>query len=312
MLAVPRAALVTVVLPARNEEARVGRALRSLARQTHRDHEVLVVDDGSTDRTAAVVAAHAARDPRVRMIATDGVGVTEAANTAMARVRTELVARLDADDWSFPRRLERQVAELTANPRAVAVGTWGVRFNAHGVPIGRLRVGPTGREGYRRARAARRLILLTHPSVMLRRSAFERVGGYPGEYHVGEDAALMNRLADIGEVYAVAEYLTAVTIRPGSLSDTHLEDEAWMGARLQAEATLGEPFASFEDFLVHAKRDEAGWERLRRRVDAQVDRRRFARAVAAGRAIEAARLLRANDAPTALVRAGLRRLTGGR
>lgn len=113
---------VSVVMPAYNAAETVGAALDSLLEQTHGDFEIVVVDDGSSDDTAGVLRAYAARDARVRPMSMRHGGVAEAFNAGIAAARGAFVARMDADDLSLPRRLELQAAHLRANPDVGLVG----------------------------------------------------------------------------------------------------------------------------------------------------------------------------------------------
>ncbi len=97
--------LVTVAMPAYNAELWIARAIESVLGQTLSDWELIVVNDGSTDGTAAVVRTF--RDSRVRMVCQDNGGAALARNTAMRHARGRYVALLDADDWYEPRHLER-------------------------------------------------------------------------------------------------------------------------------------------------------------------------------------------------------------
>lgn len=106
--------LVSVIVPAYNCEPYIADALVSLANQTVRDVEIIVVDDGSTDQTANVVAAHAASDPRIRLIRRQAASGRPscARNEGLRVARGEYVALLDADDVSLPTRLASCVAAM--------------------------------------------------------------------------------------------------------------------------------------------------------------------------------------------------------
>ena len=97
----------SVILPAYNAPESIGRAVHSLLDQTFRAIEVIVVDDGSTDDTGLIVQR--IRDPRIRLVQCPHRHVVAAANTAIEFARGPLIARMDADDFSHPRRLEKQV-----------------------------------------------------------------------------------------------------------------------------------------------------------------------------------------------------------
>lgn len=99
---------VSVVLPVRNAATTVGRAVDSILGQTWSDLELIVIDDGSTDGSLDVVRSR--RDDRLRIVEQRHAGVATAANRGFAVAEAPLVARMDADDFSHPERIERQVA----------------------------------------------------------------------------------------------------------------------------------------------------------------------------------------------------------
>lgn len=171
---------VSVVMPCYNAATTLRRALNSLLAQTYVSFEVIAVDDGSLDATAHILAAHARRDARVRLVQQDHAGVVAALNRGLAAARGALIARMDADDVSLPGRLERQVAFLAAHPD-VGVAGCGVHF-----------VGERAARGYAEyvawlnslhtpeeiALHQFRESPLAHPGVMFRRELVERYGGY--------------------------------------------------------------------------------------------------------------------------------------
>ena len=104
---------VTVAIPAFNAGRTIGAALQSVFAQTYRDYEVIVVDDGSTDDTAAQVAEWG---DRLAYVSQPNRGPAGARNEALARARGTFIAFLDADDVWLPRKLERQVAYFARFP----------------------------------------------------------------------------------------------------------------------------------------------------------------------------------------------------
>ena len=114
--------LVSVVIPVHNAARYLTAAINSILNQTYRDLEVVTVDDGSTDSSGAILAHCATRDSRIRVITRNNTGIVGALNDGIAAAHGDLIARMDADDISLPRRLERQVAYLTDHPECVAGG----------------------------------------------------------------------------------------------------------------------------------------------------------------------------------------------
>src|SRR5712691_4062258 len=115
---------VSVLLPVWNGEAFLEQAMESILRQTLSSLELIVIDDGSTDRTAAIAEKFASSDHRVRLLRRPHEGLSPTSNAGIAAASGEYVARMDADDISAPDRLQKQVAYLDGNPACVALGTW--------------------------------------------------------------------------------------------------------------------------------------------------------------------------------------------
>ena len=113
---------VSVLLPVRDEEPFLAATLESLSAQTLADHEVIVVDDGSRDASAAIAEAHARADPRVRLVRQSPLGMVAASERARAEARAPLIARMDADDVAMPERLELQVTAIEEEGLAAVGG----------------------------------------------------------------------------------------------------------------------------------------------------------------------------------------------
>lgn len=117
-----RAPKVSVIMPARNVDRFVGRAIESFQNQTLKDFELLVVDDGSSDRTGQIAARASERDIRIDVIATPGVGVAGARNEALARANGEYVLFARGDDWAEPGLLAELVSCADDNSLDLVVG----------------------------------------------------------------------------------------------------------------------------------------------------------------------------------------------
>jgi glycosyltransferase involved in cell wall biosynthesis len=184
---------VSIVLPARNEEHRLPVALGSLMRQTLTDWELVVVDDGSTDRTAQVAAQTG--DERVRVVSIAPNGIAGALNVGIAHASAPLVARQDADDRARPERLERQVAFMRSRPDVAVLGTNWAEFGPAGEQV-RPRVAFIGGD---LGAALQRRNVITHSTVVLRRDVVLGLGGYDETLrHSTEDWDLWLRVAGAG------------------------------------------------------------------------------------------------------------------
>ncbi len=181
--------LVSVLLPAFNAAATLNAALASVRRQTLRDWECLVVDDGSSDATAAIATAVAAQDPRVRVLPRSHAGIVASLQAGLAACRGALVARMDADDLMHRERLAVQAAALAADPTIAGVGCH-VRI----FPRRRVTAGMAAYEAWLNsivtaddvAREAFVECPVAHPTLMLRREVLEAHGyrdcGWPEDY----------------------------------------------------------------------------------------------------------------------------------
>lgn len=129
--------LVSIALPVFNNEKTLFRAIRSIQQQTYANWELLVLDDGSTDRSCAI--ARSFHDPRIRVYQ-DPVnrGIAARLNTAIGLAGGEYIARMDGDDISFPERLATQVHYLADHPEVDVLGTGVVVFRGDGAALGTM------------------------------------------------------------------------------------------------------------------------------------------------------------------------------
>jgi len=118
---------ISVIVPAWNAERYLDRTIESIVRQSHRNLEIIIVDDGSTDRTPSIAEDWARKDPRIRLVRKGNGGVASARNAGIAAARGRLVAPCDADDLWGPYKLETQLAAWRrAGPRVGLVYSWSV------------------------------------------------------------------------------------------------------------------------------------------------------------------------------------------
>jgi glycosyltransferase involved in cell wall biosynthesis len=232
---------VSVVMSVFNGAAHLGATLDSILGQTLREIEVIVVDDGSTDATGAVLRNAAHRDPRLRTITVENGGLTRALIRGCTEARAPLIARHDCDDFSDPRRLELQAAAFNASPDLVFVSSWTAfvgpelepLYVARGVSTGGRPadiIDPSDAWGVRGGPTS-------HPSVTFRRDAYERAGGYRAEWYYGQDWDLWYRLAERGKFLMIDRLLYTARVTTGSISGSAKRRQEAIG-KLSREAFL--------------------------------------------------------------------------
>lgn len=195
---------VSILMPVRNEERFLPAALESIYRQTLQDWELVAVDDGSTDATPAILQLAASSDSRIRVLRPAKRGLVPALNAGLDACRAQLVARMDADDISHPRRLELQESFLSGNPTVGLAASAFRHFPRTGVKSGMLAY-----EQWQNGLASYDAILsdlfvespFVHPSVMFRKEVVTTAGGYR-DMGWAEDYDLWLRLAAAGTRFA--------------------------------------------------------------------------------------------------------------
>jgi len=225
--------LVSIIVPTHNYGSLIGETLISVQCQTFTRWECIIIDDGSTDDTAEVVASIAHRDPRVRYLLQANRRQAAAKNTGLANARGEYVQFLDADDLIESRKLERQVAYLEEHPE-VDIVYGGVRYfrthdtnerlysmgtdNAPWMPC----VSGAGREVLK-ALVRDNIIVINSP--LIRRSIVHEVGHFDVRLPPAEDWDYWLRCALAGAYFQFAdieETLALVRIHAPSSSQDRL------------------------------------------------------------------------------------------
>ncbi len=245
-----------MVLPVWQGERFLAEAIESISAQTFPAFELLVIDDGSTDRSPAVALELAGDDPRIIVLHEEHRGIADALNTGVRAARGKYVARMDADDISRPCRLEKQIGFLESHAHCAAVGSAVEVIDAESEPVGVVRFPPRHPEilqaligGFRRS--------LAHPSVMMRTDAALAVGGYRAGCFPSEDLDLWLRLIDVGELANLDEPLLRYRRHAGSVRSREGSRQMAMGAAIvnRARARRGLPSLEPRRARHHANAD---------------------------------------------------------
>ena len=209
--------MVSVILPVYNGLPYLEEALDSVLTQSFRDFELIVINDGSSDGSAAIIEN--LHDLRIRFFQQTNKGLATTLNRAISLARGKYIARQDQDDVSLPSRFERQVAFLDANPDVGMVGTSAEiwvgnertnRFLSHPTDDAALKFGLLFDNHF------------VHSSVMIRQPVFERVGGYSEDSsrQPPEDYELWSRVMKKYKLANLPEVLLAYREVEGSMSRT--------------------------------------------------------------------------------------------
>ena len=233
--------LVSVVMGVRNGGPDLADTLESLTTQQGVDFEIIVVNDGSTDGTAELLADWSTRDPRLVVLQRSGRGLTASLIEGCQLARGTYLARQDSGDRSLPGRLAAQVACLKADPEASLCSTFvrllvpeGATLTVNAPDEASLADGLTGPAH--------------HGAVMMRRSVYEQVGGYRLAFHYAQDIDLWTRLVELGRHRIVPLILYEATVAPTSISGSRRKEQ--------------EQFHSYIVNLTHARRQglsESSW-----------------------------------------------------
>lgn len=228
----PTTPSVRVVVPVHNAAGYVAAALDSVLRDLPADGEVVVVDDGSTDGSGALVDAIAARDDRVTVLRNDEpTGVSRALNLGItAGDCPEFVAVAEHDDLVLPGRFAAQLAALRAEDSLGAVSGEGRYLGPTGRIAGRVSVGPRSLEEFHQMRDAGREILIPHPAIMYRRDAITDAGLYDAEFDAAQDLEIVNRLVYAGgwQVRTLPHPHVLYRIHDSSMSFSHISAQRMM------------------------------------------------------------------------------------
>lgn len=183
--------IISVVMSVYNGEQFLARAIESILNQTIKDFEFIIINDGSTDGSIAIIEEYAKRDCRIRLISRENKGLIASLNEGIASARGEWIARMDADDISLPDRFEKQLEWLQQTGADICggwvklIGTWFHRM----------------RRSHSSSDAIRIKLLFSsafaHPTVMLRTS-LAKANPYSENAHHVEDYELWARLAKLG------------------------------------------------------------------------------------------------------------------
>ena len=210
---------VSVIVPAYNISAYIGDALESLERQSFKEFEAVIVDDGSTDNTAEIVESFCRRDSRFRLLQKQNGGLASARNYGIRHARGEYIALLDGDDRYEPDKLATHVTQLDRSPEIGVVYSASRAIRDDGKLTFMVLSGKPVKSDCLEALLCKNFIC--HGSnAVFRRSIFDEVGGFDETLRSGEDIDFWLRIAGTQswKFYRLPQVLCCYRVCPSGLS----------------------------------------------------------------------------------------------
>jgi glycosyltransferase involved in cell wall biosynthesis len=214
---------ISVVMAVYNGEHYLREAVDSILGQTFQDFEFIIVDDGSTDATPAILGSFT--DPRLVRLRNQGnIGLTRSLNRGLAAARGEFIARMDADDVALPRRLEKQVEYLSLHHHVGLLGTDGYFCSR--------KTGEKRRFSFKASDGWMRwellfINVLVNPTIMFRKELLKSVGKYDESFRYAQDYELCTRIAKVTKIDTLNEPLFEYYVDDNSQISKKNADEQW-------------------------------------------------------------------------------------
>jgi len=229
--------LVTVLMPVYNGERYLIQAINCILDQTFNNFELLIIDDGSTDRTCEIIRTF--QDPRIRFIQNSkNLGLTKTLKMGMNLARGKYIARIDADDYCDIDRLTKQVSFLHKHEEVDVVGSWIYVVDNEGNIVGKKSPPINDVE------IKWDLIFdnpLAHSSILFKKIKIQKLGGYDPNYRVGQDYELWTRIMSDTVFAIIPDYLTYIRKHESNISKTYSFDQHYnwisMSARTMSKIT---------------------------------------------------------------------------
>ena len=216
---------VSVALPAYNAEATLGQTVESVLAQDFEQFELLLLDDGSTDRTREIAENLATHDRRICLISRENRGLSASLNDLFEMAQAPLIARLDADDICEPLRFSKQVAFLDDNPEYGLVGCQATTIDYSGKEMAHL-YAPVPCRHEDIIAALPHYCPFYHPAVMIRRHLALTAGGYRTAYRSAQDYDLWLRLAEVTRMANLPDRLLRYRVHTRQMSSVSAVDQA--------------------------------------------------------------------------------------
>ncbi len=206
-------------MPVFNSENYLEESILSILNQTYKNFELIILDDGSTDESKHIIAQYAQSDKRIRpYYSSKNIGIVKRLNEGLSLAEGNIIARMDSDDISLPKRLETQLLFLNDNPQIDVVGASTITIDSNGAQTDVIRRTTNSIHLYWISFFSNPL---SHPTVMFKKESILAMGGYLLSQYPVEDFDLWIRVMKSGRISNIAEPLLKYRIHPNSISKSN-------------------------------------------------------------------------------------------
>lgn len=212
--------LISIVLPVLNGEKYLSLAINSVIAQTYKNWKLIIVDNGSTDNTPAIINEYLKKDTRIKGINCNIKGIVPALNTGLKHCVGTLIARIDADDLWIPNKLEVQVNYLNSHPQLALLGGSVEIIDDKGNTLPNTKAFNNGMhlDPKEVVKKISHNNLFCHSSIVIKKEVLEEFGGYAEKYLHSEDYFLWFQTVQKYKAEILAEKLVLFRYHPQSIS----------------------------------------------------------------------------------------------
>jgi len=225
---------VSVVMPVYNSDKFLPLAIESIINQTFTNFEFIIIDDGSTDLSLKIIKKYSLRDGRIKLRKNiTNLGICKTLNYGLSVASGDYIARMDADDWSYPDRLKEQFLFMRKHPQVVICGG-AIDVCDENLALKNQRYYPTSDKKVRGK--ILRINPFAHPATMYKRRAAIDVGGYNEKLSGAEDYDFYFRLGKSGKFANLSQVLLKLRTHPDSISGSTIDRQARVNLYIKIKA----------------------------------------------------------------------------
>lgn len=226
---------ISVVMSVFNGDAFLSQAVESILSQTFRDFEFIIIDDGSTDKSAEILSDYATRDTRIRIISHENKGRATSLNIGIAHAKADYIARMDADDISLPTRFGQQIAFLERHPEVGLLGGAVEIIEKSGRVIGTVQSALQDSE-------IKSVMLVNnpmwHPAVVMRKEVVLAAGAYRKPLLDSDDYDLFLRMGERSQIANLGAVVLQYRVHPNQVSVKNMRHQALCFVAAHAAASF--------------------------------------------------------------------------